>query len=79
MWRRSLVRLMNRVQEATMAIAQLSLSEGQLRANFALKCFEWVRRAEEQKTRAKEMFASASKMRDRARQMTKPPHHVVLP
>ena len=62
-----------------MAIPKTSLSDGQLRENFAIKCREWVRNAEKQKTRAKEMKKRAREMRDRAEEMARPPQYVIAP
>jgi hypothetical protein len=40
---------------------------------FAMKCKGWIRRAEQQKSREREMIEAMQKMRDQAAQMRKPP------
>jgi transposase-like protein len=45
---------------------------------FAMKCKGWIRRAEQQKARAREMIEAMQKMRDRAAQMRKPPRFSLL-
>jgi hypothetical protein len=60
-----------------MATSKASLSEDQLRTVFAIKCRNWLRRAEAQQAQATEMKERAREMRDRAEEMTKQLIYVV--
>ncbi len=57
--------------------ARICPTDEQLRANFAMKCREWLREAKEQKSRAVDMKKRALEMREHSEEMTKPPNYVI--
>ena len=62
-----------------MAIPTPPPSAEQLRRDFAMKCHEWARNAEQQQGRAKAMIKRARQMRERAEAMMKRNRTLALP
>ena len=57
-------------------LVRASPEEAEQSLTFAMKCDGWIRRAEQQKSRARAMVETMRKMCDRAAQMRKPPRFV---